>query len=254
MKTKLSYFICFIFLSVIALGNVYSQNLFNPSSELTTFNDSYMFSENVSFSDNLERINSFSSMLENHDDYELEVHDPQELVRFASAMFAAGAGLGFGNDQTLWCLHAAYYMRLALYSKSAFYGSLGAVYDGLSADNFNRSLIDIQLKLLMFHAITQYSQVHFIYGVMLAYGFGNEKFDAGPNYDVTRLTAALVLGVSLVLTTQLAIMIQTNILTHQRWTQKYNGSECKNNTTIGNINKHSLLLLSLVWTLSNPNR
>ena len=254
MKTKLFYSFCFAFLLLIVSNNMYSQHLYETPVDLTTFNSSFDLNDSYTFNNNLKSPNFSDFLLEADESFDLEYHDPQELIRFASTMLALGAGLGFGDSQTLWCLHAAYYLRLALYAKSALYGSLGAVYDGLSADSFSRNLIDLQFKLLMFHAITQYSQVHLIYGALLAYGFGTEKFDGGNNYDITRLTAGLVMGLNIILSAQFSIMLQTNIFAYQSWKQKLNGSEFTNSNTFGFINKNNLLTLSLVLTLANSNR
>jgi hypothetical protein len=253
MKTKLCFFVCSAFLLLVVSNNANSQSLYESPTDLTTFNSSFDLNQSYTFTNDQESFN-FTEALNSVDEtlgLEEEVHDPQDLIRFASTMLAVGAGLAFGDSQTLYCLHAAYYLRLAMYTRSALYGSLGAAFDGLSNDSFTRSLIDLQFRLLMFHAITQYRQVHLIYGLMLAYAFGTEKFDGGSKYDITRFTAALVMGFNIILSAQFSIMLQTNILAHQRWTQKLNSSEIENNTTWGFINKNNLLTLSLVWTLAN---
>lgn len=253
MKTKLCFLVCSAFLLLVVSNNSYSQSLYESPAELTTFTSDVDLNQTYTFTSEQESFD-FAEALTSVDEtlgLEEEDHDPENLARFASTMLALGAGLAFGDSQTLYCLHAAYYLRLALYSRSALYGAIGAAFDGLDNDSFTRSLIDLQFRLLMFHAITQYRQVHLIYGLMLAYAFGTEKFSGGTKYDITRLTAAIVMGFNIVLTAQFAIMLQTHIFAHQRWTQKFNGSEFKNNTTWGFINKSNLLTLSLVWTLAN---
>ena len=175
----------------------------------------------------------------------------QVAATFVRAFLAFGAGLGFGNDDTLYCFHAAYYLKLAMVASSALYGSLGVVYSGLSGNNITESLIDLQLKFLMFTAITRYKQVHFLYGLMVAYGFGTLKFDSSYSYDITKLTAALVLGLSIILTTQWAIMLQTNVLAYISQKQKFEGNETKDSNTYGFINKNNILAFSLVYMFAN---
>ncbi|WP_406685272.1 hypothetical protein N1F78_05985 [Seonamhaeicola sp. MEBiC1930] len=259
MKTKLFSYVCSILLLLVFSGNIYSQNfsenLFESQKDLTSFVDTFELDTSVSY-DYDESTTEFEFNTESplNAEITLEPQSAEELIVFASTMIALGAGIGFGEDQTLWCLHAAYYMRLAMYTKSALFGSFGVVLDGFSGNSFTRNLMDFQFKLLMFHAITKYYQVHFIYGAMLAYAIGSEKFDAGSKYDLTRLTAALVLGFNIILTSQLAIMLQTNILAHQNWTQKLDDMESKSNSTLGFINKQNLFVLSLVWTIANSRR
>ena len=188
-------------------------------------------------------------------DYLETNQDPAEVVAYALTMIAFGAGFGFISDQTLWCLHAAYYLRLAMYTKSALFAAAGVVYNGLSGDNLNSSLIDFQLKLLMFTAITRYNQVRLIYGLLLGYGLGSDTFNSNFKSDITRITAALVMGFHILLTAQWSIMFQTNIFAYQSQTIKPDsGGEIKDNTTWGLINKNNLLALSLVWTLKNSRR
>ena len=253
MKTKLFYFACpfliFLISSSLFSQNYDSQNLFTTSMTLPEANTAFYPSVVEKLYADL-GLNDTSDILI-PTDY-LTPHDPDHAAVFARTMLALGAGFGFGDDETLWCLHAAYYMQLALYTNAALYGSLGAAYNGSSTDNFNSSLIDFQFKLLMFNAITRYNQVHLIYGALLAYGLGTDKFDDGFNTDITRLTAGLILGFNIILTTQLALMLQTNIFAYQSQTLKpSSGNEFKSNNTWGLINKNNILALSLVFTLAN---
>ncbi|WP_248724537.1 hypothetical protein [Seonamhaeicola sp. ML3] len=253
MKTKLFFYTCFALSLLVFNNNLYSQNFYESSTEITSFGNTLDIDHEFTLNSDEKSFN-FIEIANSVDDtltLDEEEQDPEQLIRFARTMLALGAGIAFGDSDTLYCLHAAYYLRLAMYTNAALFGSLGVAFDGLSGDNFTRNLIDLQFRLLMFHAITKYKQVHFIYGMMLAYAFGSEKFDGGSKYDLTRLTAALVLGFNIILTTQFSIMLQTNIFAHQRWTQKLNGSEIENNTTWGYINKGNLLTLSLVWNLAN---
>lgn len=180
---------------------------------------------------------------------------PEVAAAFARTLLALGAGVGFGEDDTLWCLHAAYYLRAAMFASTALYVSLGILYSGVSSDFFNRSLLELQFRALLFTPITKYNQVNFLYGLMLGYGFGADKFDSGGKTDITRLTLALVVGFQIILSTQMSLMLQTNVLSHLRQTNKLdNGSESKFNNTLGFINKNNLLTLSLVWNLARGNR
>lgn len=185
------------------------------------------------------------------DSYALEPHDPDSAYKLTATMIALGAGLGFGNDQFIWCLHAAYYLRLATMGNSLFYGSLGLGVSGLSNDFFTRTLLEPTLKFLMFSPITQFSQVHFIYGLALAYALGSEKLDSGGKYDITRLTAAFVVGFAIILSTQLTLMLQTNLIAHTRQTVEpdVGGIKTKTNNTWGTINQNNIVFFSLLFRL-----
>ncbi|GEM_PF-2343857 len=184
--------------------------------------------------------------------YTIEDQNPEEVAAvFARTLLALGAGFGFGSDDTLWCLHAAYYLRAAMFAKSALYVSLGVLYNGLSNNFFNQSLIELQLRALMFRPITRYNQVNFLYGIMAAYGFGADKFDSGGKTNFNRLTLALVVGFQIILSTQLSLMMQTNLLAHVRNTFKpENGPDTTSNDTWGLVNKNNIFGISLVWALT----
>lgn len=182
---------------------------------------------------------------------ELETHDPASTFAFARAMLALGAGFGFDDNQTLWCLNAAYFMQLAVFTKAALYASLGLVYSGISTDYYTASFIDFQLRLLMFNPLFQNHLVHFMWGAMIAYGIGTDKFKSGGGTtDLTRLTAALVLGLNIYLTARLALMIQTNVFAYQSQTTKPDtGGEFKDNYTWGAFNKGNVMLITLILLL-----
>jgi opacity protein-like surface antigen len=182
----------------------------------------------------------------------VENQDP--ALAFARTMLGVGAGFGFGEDQTLWCLHAAYYLRLKMFTNSALYGSFGAAYSGLNNDNFSQSIVDMQLKLLMFSTISRLNEIRLIYGILGAYGFGSDKFD-GFTTDITRFTLAAVLGLQLMLAANWSIALITNMFTYQSQTLKpESGGEFKDNFTNVLINKNNLLTLSLIFHLGNKNR
>jgi len=184
----------------------------------------------------------------------LEEDGPEETLMFAKTMLALGAGFGFGDDQTLWCLHAAYYMQLALFSNSAFYGSFGAVYNGFSNDGFKQNIIDLQLQFLMYTAISKLNEIRLIYGILGGYGFGNEKFDSFKT-DITRFTLAAVIGFQLMFATSWSLAIQTNLLTYQSSTFKpESGGEFKNDFTNVLVNKNNLLTISLLFHLGAMSR
>jgi len=229
-----------------------------------------LFAQNGSSAD--ARESYYESVFENFDinqfttDLEIETFDPElvtiaryesnqdaaDLVVLAAAMLVFGGGLGFTDDDTLWCLHAAYYYRLGAYVNSALFGTLGIAYTGLSADNYTQSFIDFQFKLLMFSAITQSKEVFLIYGALLAYGLGNTEFSDSFKNKYSQITAGLVMGLYIVLTTQMALMLQTNVLAYI--SQKDKDSDVKNDFTQVLINKNNIFLISLAINLGNRRR
>ncbi len=260
MKTKLLNLACSIFLLVLA-SNAYAQLLdpdYASNYVQTALEADYTHQQTLSYNNDLgeipEALDPFNFIEANNPEMiedmgTLETHDPATTIAFAQTMLAFGAGFGFNSDQTLWCLHAAYFMQLAMFSNSALYGSLGLLYSGISTDFYTASFIDFQLKLLMFTPLAQNNLVHFMYGVMFAYGLGADKFKSGGGItDITRLTAALVLGLNIYLTTKWMLMIQTNVLTHQSQTNKpESGGEFKDDFTWGAFNKNNLILISLIY-------
>lgn len=196
-------------------------------------------------------IEDFKSYLENKPDLSTSVNEqikPEDIV-FAMQMMAVGAGLGFGDDETFWCLQAAYYYRLKLFNRSALYASLGLKYEGASIGEQNQSLVGINLSLLMFHTISQLNEIRLLYGLLGGYGFGNEKFDDFTT-DITRITLAIVVGFQLMLSTQWSLALHTNLVAHNRWTFKpESGGEFESDFTNFFINKNNLLTLSLIFNL-----
>lgn len=186
----------------------------------------------------------------------ITAYEKQEnIVAFAMKMIAFGVGFGFTELETLWCMHAEYYLRLALFQSSAFYASLGAGYNGISGDFLSTNLLDVTLKLLMVSILAkQYQQVRIQYGIFAKYAFGKNKFDDGFKNDITFLTAGVIIGLHILLTTQWSLMVQTNVLTYEEQTNKFDGNESKSNSTFGLINKNNVIALSLVYTFGNRNR
>ena len=254
MKTKHPYLV-YIVLLLFFSSNLFAQdNIFKTILDNTqdSFNIQSFANENHEDASN----ELFGVTDEFKESYTLEDQNTQEVAAvFARTLLALGAGIGFGDDDTLWCLHAAYYLRAAMFSQSALYVSLGILYSGLSGNSFNRSLLELQFRALMFTPITRYNQVNFLYGLMVAYGFGADDFDGGGKTDFTRLTLALVVGFQIILTSTLSLMLQTNVLAHVRNTFKpESGGEFKTDNTWGFINKNNILALSLVWNLARSNR
>ncbi|EDP72830.1 hypothetical protein FBALC1_17052 [Flavobacteriales bacterium ALC-1] len=246
MKTKFSYALSAVFLCLFMQLNAQSQ-FFNDFN----FNEKEIKAEDFT---NLEIdyiLDDFKSFLENKPEVSLktfEEQNPEDII-FAMQMLAVGAGLGLGEDETLWCLHAAYYYKLRQYKRSALYASLGLVYDGLSIGDRTQSLIDLQLKLLMFHSISKLNEIRLIYGLLGGYGFGNEKYNNFTT-DITRVTLAVIMGVQLMLSTRWSIALQTNLITHRALTYKpESGEEYKNDFTNFLIAKNNLLTLSLFFNI-----
>ena len=254
MKTRHSYIFCAVVLFLISSSLFSQDNIFQTILE-TTQNSftvaSFEEENNETVSNEL-----FGITDEFRSDYVIEDQNTAEVAAvFARTLLALGAGIGFGDDDTLWCLHAAYYLRAAMFAKTALYVSMGILYSGLSSDSFNRSLLEIQFRGLMFTPITRYNQVNFLYGLMLAYAFGADDFSGGGKTDFTRLTLALVVGFQIILTSTLSLMLQTNVLAHVRNTFKpENGGEFETDNTWGFINKNNILALSIVWNLAKSSR
>lgn len=246
MKTKFSYALGAVLLCFFTQLNAQSQ----------FFNDFNLNEKEIKAEDftNLEIeyiLDDFKSFIENKPEVSLKAFEEQkpEDIIFAMQMLAVGAGLGLGEDETLWCLHAAYYYKLRQYKRSALYASLGLVYDGLSIGDRTQSLIDLQLKLLMFHSISKLNEIRLIYGLLGGYGFGNEKF-SGFTTDITRITLAAVMGFQLMLTATWSLALHTNIAAHTALTYKpESGGEFKDNFTNFFIMKNNLLTLSLIFNL-----
>lgn len=254
MKTTQLYLLVLAFFLINGAAQLQSQNSFESE---TTFQDFDI----ISMSSKTIDLKSYEINL---DDYELEYsienaptsiteNDAQSNVAaYALSMIAFGVGFGFTEFETLWCLHAEYYLRLALFTNSAIYGALGAGYNGVSGDNFTLNLFDVTLKMLMFAALVKrYQQVKVLYGLFGRYGFGTETFNDGFKTDLTRLVVGLIVGFQILISPQWSFMIQTNILNYQEQTRKYDNVEIKNDTTWGLINKNNILAFSLVYTLAN---
>ena len=176
----------------------------------------------------------------------------QKAVAFALNMIAFGAGFGFTDLETLWCLHAEYYLRLALLQNAAFYGAFGLGYSSVDGDFLNTNLLNVSLKLLMVSLLAkQFQQVFLQYGLFAKYAFGKNKFSDGFKNDLNVLSAGLIVGLHILLTTQWSLMVQTNLLTYEEQTIKNEGNETKTDSTFGLINKNNIIALSLVYTFGN---
>lgn len=256
MKTKQLY-LTLIALFVINTIHVQSQSLFDTS----------VSTEAIDFTSLSTSTIDLSTYEINLEDYKLDytVEDApksiteseaqEKVINYALSMVAFGVGLGINSDQTLWCLHAEYYMRLAMLKKGAVYGALGAAYNGSNSDFLTTTLLDVTLKLLMFtQLVKQFQQVRFLYGFRGAYGFGKEKFEDGFTYDITRLSMGLILGFQIMLAQQWSIMLQTNVFNYQELTRKYQDFETTNYSRWALINKSNILAFSLVYTFANSRR
>ncbi|MDH7913777.1 hypothetical protein [Winogradskyella sp. SYSU M77433] len=196
-------------------------------------------------------LEDFKYYLENKPELSTKVNEqikPEDIV-FALQMLSVGAGVAFGEEQTSWCLQAAYYYRLKLFQRSALYTSLGAMYSGYSYDDLSENLIDLQLRIIMFHTISTLNEIRLLYGLLAGYGFGNEKYNDYKT-DITRLTLAAVVGFQLMLSTTWSLALETNILAYNSLKYKPDGGgEYKDNSTYFFINKNNLLTLSLLFNL-----
>jgi hypothetical protein len=257
MKTKQLYLMLLALFTINAATQLQSQNLFENE---TTFQDLDVTSMSLNTID----LRTYEI---NTDDFELEYsieNAPQSITEndaetvvalYAYSMIAFGAGFGFTEFETLWCLHAEYYLRLALIGNAAVYGSLGLGHNSTNADNFTSNITDVFLKVLMFSVLAkQYQQVKLQYGILAKYGFGNYKYNDGYKTDITTLALGIVLGLHILITSQWSFMVQTNLLTYQELTNKFDGGETKSNSTFGLINKSNILAFSLVYTLANSKR
>lgn len=246
MKTKFSYTLSVVLLCFLLQSNAQSEFLsdFNlnkkeiKAEDFTNLETEYI-------------LDDFKSFRENKPEVSLKVLEEQkpEDIIFAMQIMAVGAGLGFGEDQALWCLQAAYYYRLKLFQRSALYASLGVAYSGFSIGDTTQSLVDLQLRMLMFQTISRFNEIRLIYGILGAYGFGSDKYNSYTT-DITRITLAVVMGVQLMLSSRWSIALQTNILEYISSTYKpESGGEYKDDYTRFLINKNNLLTLSLFFNL-----
>lgn len=250
---KNNYFINVFLLSCfcLSLSSVYSQiDISSNFESLEHFKTSTSLFNEFTTEDFVSDVSvyDFENTSKNISTY--DAHDPLGIETiFAASMLGVGIGAGFGEDETLWCLHAAYYMRLMMFTQSALYGSFGIVYDGSKINDVTQNLIDLQLKFLMFRTLTQLREVSLVYGALFAYGLGTEKF-SGYNRDITRFTAAVVLGLNVILSTRFTLLAQTYLFTYQSTKFKPdNGNDFDVDSTLAFINKRNLLTLSLLINL-----
>jgi hypothetical protein len=246
MKTTSFKLVFLLILSALTCNISFSQNAFDKSATLDS-------SSSVFDSSALDNIAEEVDLYAFEDTKPIDYYEIQEersvATILARTMFAFGLGLGFGEEQTLWCLHAAYYMQLSMFANSALYGAIGVVYEGLSYNDLSQSLIDFQLKLLMFSPITKFKEVFLMYGVLMAYGIGSEKFNNFKT-DLTRITASIIIGLNIILTTTISLALQTSIFTYQKTNYKPDsGNDYDNSFTRAFLNKQNLIALSLFINL-----
>jgi len=246
MKTKSFKLVFLLILSALTFSNSFSQNAFNNSATLE--NSSSIFNSSA-LDSTIEEIDLYAFEETKPIDY-FEIQDERSIATIlARTIFAFGLGLGFGEEQTLWCIHAAYYMQLSMFANSALYGAIGLVYNGLNFNELTQSIIDFQLKLLMFSPITKFKEVFLMYGILMAYGIGSEKFNNFTT-DLTRITASLIIGLNIILTATLSLALQTSIFTYQKTNYKpESGNDYDNSFTRVFLNKQNLIALSLFINL-----
>lgn len=247
MKKTFLKQVFFVILISLSFNNLTAQNSFDASSTLQY--PSFDFDATA-----LDNLQDEVDLYAFEDTKPLDYYKMQEersvAAILARTMFGLGVGIAFGENETNWCLQAAYYMQLSMFANSALYGVLAAVYEGYSYDNYNFNLIDLQLKLLMFSALTRYKEVFLVYGLLGAYGLGAEKFNSFKT-DINRLTASIVMGFNIILTANLALALHTSIFTYQSTKYKpESGNEYDNNFTSFLFNKRNIFALSLLINLS----
>ncbi|MBC3759872.1 hypothetical protein H7U19_15780 [Hyunsoonleella sp. SJ7] len=255
MKTRHLNFVCILLLFLLS-NSMFSQenNMFKLIADATEHTFEIVPTALEIAEDAPEALMGISDDF--RESYALEPHDPDGAYVLAATMIAIGAGIGFGDNQFgvnqfLYCLHAAYFIRLATMGKSFLYGAVGLALLGTSTDNLTRTLLEPSLRVLMFSPLTMFSQVYLFYGLMFAYAFGTEDFDNGFKYDITLLTAALVVGFAIILSSTLTLKIQTHLVSHTRQTQEPDGGGAKSeiNRTWGTIMQNNLLLFALLINL-----
>ena len=246
MKTSSIKLVFLLILSALTFSNSFSQNTFDKSA---TLENSISVFEDLSYEKVAQEVDLFAFEDTKPIDY-FEIQEEREVATIlARTMFAFGFGLGFGEEQTLWCLHAAYYMQLSMFANSALYGAIGLVYDGFSFNDLTQSIIDFQLKLLMFSPITKFKEVFFMYGILMAYGIGSEKYNNFKT-DLSRVTASLLIGLTVILTATISLALQTSIFTYQKTNYKPDdGNDYDNSFTRAFLNKQNLIALSLFINL-----
>ncbi|WP_298901180.1 hypothetical protein [uncultured Psychroserpens sp.] len=253
MKTKhLLAMVLLLFISSITT-RVEAQNIFENNTE---YNSLSLSSETID-------LRTYEINLDDEIQYDIsnapksitQFEAQKNAVAYALNMIAFGVGFGFTDLETLWCMHAEYYLRLALVQNAAFYGAFGIGYSSINGDFLNTNLLNVSLKLLMVSLLAkQFQQVFLQYGIFAKYAFGKNKFNDGFKNDLNVLTAGLIIGLHILLTTRWSLMVQTNVLTYEEQTIKTEGSETKSDSTFGLINKNNILALSLVYTFGNRNR
>ncbi len=247
MKTnfsRLAYLLVLAFLTVAPLS---AQDHFDYS--ITEENSDYLFG-NVYVEDLKNEIDLYTL-----DDKTItvdyyEARDVEYTVQevLAAYMLAMGLGLGFGEGDTSYCLHATVFLRLAMFTTAALYGGIGLLYDGQSTDFLTQSLFGITGYLLMYSALTKYREVFLIYGLRALYGFGTQDVENSVKFDITQFSISAMLGFMFMLSPQWAIMLYTPLITYLSFKQEYDGNESKDNSTFFNINKNAVVLFSLVYT------
>jgi hypothetical protein len=248
MKTTSLKPVILLVLLALTFSFSHSQNGFDKSATLQS--SATVFNSNA-----LDNLVDDADLYAFEDTKPIDYYDIQDdrsvAAILARTWLALGVGLGFGESQTLWCLHAAYYMQLAMFANSALYTSLGLVYGGSNYNDFTSNLLDLELKLLMFTALTKYKEVFLMYGAAFAYGFGSEKFNSFTT-DITRFTASLVLGLNIILTTTVSLALQTSVFAFQRTNYKpENGNDYNDSVTRVFLNKQNVFALSVFLNLWN---
>ncbi len=246
MKTNsLKVFLSLIFYSLIFSTTLAQDSLLESD---FVFNDS-SFATAINVDDLAEGVDMYTldETILTVDHFEA-AQDPVDVIVFAATMLGLGVGFGWFDDDTLWCLKAAYFFKVAMLNKTAFYLALGATYEGLSGNNnFKRSLFDFALRMMFFTPITMYSNVHLVYGLLLAYGIGKNKFDGGFEQDINRILIGALIGLNIMLSPIWSILLQTNVFSWQEQTLKEEGfADIKNDFTSFIIAKNAIFAISFI--------
>jgi hypothetical protein len=253
MKTNILKLVCLMLISFLTTNASFTQS---SLTDFTFFENSDVFSSAIQVDDLKNDVDLYTL-----DDKTITVdyiEDAEQLTVeevLVLYMLGIGAGIGFGEGDTFYCLHAKFLYRLAMFTTAALYGGIGLGYSGFSGDFFTQSMLAVTGYMLMFSALTKYREVFLIWGLLASYAFGNETLESSNiKYDLTRFAISAMIGFSIVLTQRLMLALYSPILTYQTQTRENNGNESKDNSTFFFLNKNNAFTISLIFNLALASR